>query len=239
MGLVDEATPKKTKNKETSAQVEKEEKVGCDFDAPLAMMAGMGEEEVCKVTLIDEAIPEKARNEETSAQVEKEETVGCDVNAPLAMLGGMGEEEVCSVTLMDEATPEAPQPLPPFRRSTQIFVKPITGKTITVKVDSSDTILDLKKMLHSRLSIPTFHQRLIFCGRQLQDTHTISKCRIRKESNLHMVAVLRGGMQAADDEESSAITRLKAVLAEKEKALAEKEKSPQKKKKKKKKKKKS
>merc|ERR1712187_1009856 len=112
-----------------------------------------------------------------------------------------------------------------FRRSMQIFVKPITGKTITVKVDSSDTILDLKKMLHSRLSIPTFHQRLIFCGRQLQDTHTISKCRIRKESNLHMVAVLRGGMQAADDEELSAIEKLKAVLAEKEKALAEKEKA--------------
>merc|ERR1712050_531553 len=99
------------------------------------------------------------------------------------------------------------------------------GKTITVKVDSSDTILDLKKMLHSRLSIPTFHQRLIFCGRQLQDTHTVSKCRIRKESTLHMVTVLRGGMQAADDEESSAITKLKVVLAEKEKALAEKEKA--------------
>merc|ERR1711933_332966 len=61
---------------------------------------------------------------------------------------------------LDEQVKQAAQPLPPFRRSMQIFVKPITGKTITVMVDTRDTILDLKKMLHARLSVPTRYQRL-------------------------------------------------------------------------------
>merc|ERR1711870_222212 len=52
------------KNEETGAKVEEEEEVACDFDDPLAMLGGMGEEEVYKVTLLDEAAPEEANADE-------------------------------------------------------------------------------------------------------------------------------------------------------------------------------
>merc|ERR1712187_698403 len=80
--LMDEAAPEEAKNEETSAKVEEEE-VACDFDDPLAMGGGMGEEEVYKVTLMDEAAPEEAnadeedegdakpQNEEDAAEAER------------------------------------------------------------------------------------------------------------------------------------------------------------------------
>merc|ERR1712226_1627763 len=104
---------------EASAQVEKEEKVGCDSEAPLAMMGGMGGEELCNLTFLDEGSSEKARNKEASAQVEKEEKVGCDSEAPLAMMGGMGGEELCNLTFLDEAVLRRPgtrKPAPKLKK---------------------------------------------------------------------------------------------------------------------------
>lgn len=75
----------------------------------------------------------------------------------------------------------------------QIFVKMLSGETLSIDRDPQMTVHQLKDAIHAKQSVPVDQQRLVFQGKQLEDNMTLQDYGIEANSAIHLILRLKGG----------------------------------------------
>ena len=94
----------------------------------------------------------------------------------------IGNEAMIHLIIDRNLAPPVPESKP-----LEIFVKTLTGKTIPVTVQSSQTIANLKQILYDKLSVKPETQKIVFKGQVLQDHQTINACELSNEAMVHLL----------------------------------------------------
>ena len=83
----------------------------------------------------------------------------------------------------------------------EVFVKTLTGQTLTLEVATTDLVHTVKEQVARRTRVPPCQQRLSYAGRQLEDLRALSDYNVRADTTMHLALRLRGGMQAPNASE--------------------------------------